>query len=706
MTVPCPRCGAPVPEPGAGAPVTTTCVSCGLAMATEYLREGLELGRWHDWAGQRLAWLHDRLLAGDRPGAMPAAPGPGPAAAPYPAAARRPATTGSLLLAAGAFLLVVAGIAFLAFTWDLLGPLGQVAVLLVLGATCLAAARGLLGRLHGTALTLGVVGTLLVTIAAIGVRSLGPDVVGATGAMIASVVIAVALCGAGAWLRPRAAAVGELAGVLGALLTLAVLATAPADAAVPVPDPWWWWVAMVCAIGSLLLLLLADRVGLRGWPWVAAGSLSVAVVAVAGLVLELVDDSLVRDAGSVVVAGVLVVGAAVLALAARGLPHRGAVTGAALALWGLAVVLAWCLTVAPLRPWAALVLVGAGAVALVVLDPRVPVPRGLVAVAGTITCGGAAGLLVAPWADPSGYATVAAWAVAAWPVWRGAVSGLAFVVVLAGTAVLLPRLLSARDEPGSGPATPDGWRGVVVLLPAAAALGTWLVTSVADLDAVAYKAYSYQPEPAPVAYQHQVAVALAILAAGLLVGALVRRLANWSVWVACLLGAAAGLVELGTRDLGAWRPEAYGAVLAAPTLLAAMGWSWLRRPGPTSTWQTIAPVLSLAVAPSTLALLADAGGRWSGEDPGMAYQLRMVGLLGVGLCAAVVGAWRRWAGAFFPGLILTVAVVVAELVDLGRFLPQWVAFGLAGALLVAAGARWEWLRGQGRAGAAWARGLR
>jgi hypothetical protein len=51
-------------------------------------------------------------------------------------------------------------------------------------------------------------------------------------------------------------------------------------------------------------------------------------------------------------------------------------------------------------------------------------------------------------------------------------------------------------------------------------------------------------------------------------------------------------------------------------------------------------------------------------------------------------------------------IVAVELVDLGRFLPQWVSFGVAGALLIAAGARWEWLRQQGRVSAAWLRTLR
>ena len=107
-------------------------------------------------------------------------------AAPVPAGAgqRRPASAGALLLGVGAFLLVAAGIAFLAFTWDLLGPFGQITVLLALGAGCLAATARLAARLRGTATALGVVGALLVVIAALGTRTLGPDLIGETASML------------------------------------------------------------------------------------------------------------------------------------------------------------------------------------------------------------------------------------------------------------------------------------------------------------------------------------------------------------------------------------------------------------------------------------------------------------------------------------------------------------------------------------------
>ncbi|MFL6288102.1 MAG: SCO7613 C-terminal domain-containing membrane protein, partial [Actinomycetes bacterium] len=147
--------------------------------------------------------------------------------------------------------------------------------------------------------------------------------------------------------------------------------------------------------------------------------------------------------------------------------------------------------------------------------------------------------------------------------------------------------------------------------------------------------------------------------------------------------------------------------IAVPALFASLTWWWLRRPEPTPTWQTIAPPFVLAVLPSTLAMLQDTTQRWwFDEDPGTAYQVRLVGLIAVAAGAAVLGARQRWSGLFFPGLFLAVVVAAVEVIDLGRFLPQWLSFGVAGVLLIAAGARWEWLRQRGRVSAAWVRTLR
>lgn len=721
MTLPCPRCGAPVEQPADDAGPVTVCGTCGLAMATVYVRETLQLGSWHAWAGHRLTWLHERLLAEDvpteaPPPAVPVGAGGFGAPAPAPTAPRQRASAGSLLLAVGAFLLVAAGIAFLAFTWDLLGPFGQISVLLLLGAACLGTTWRLAARLHGTATAIGVVGTLLVVIAAVGTRTLGPDLVGETASMLLATAIAGALCAAAVWLRPRATGVGELGGIAGSLVAVTFVATAPADDAVPLGDSWSWWVAVVCLGAGVGLVLAADRVRLRSWPWVGAWFLFVGSLAVASTVLDASQDSVPTDVEPVVITAALAAMAGVLAVALlRLLPHRAAVTTAVLALWGLALVVAWGTAVSSPggRPWAALVLALSGVLGLVtwVFALSVRWLRGSVAIVGGAAVGAAVGTLVAPWLEPQDdYVSAQAWADAAWPAWRGVVAGLALVAVLLVSVATVPRRVARFTSPPEE--TRPAWWAAVPLVPCAAALLTWLAASVNDLgDATqggTLSPYAYEPQPTPDAFLHHVALALAILATGLLVVALLRRLPAWCTWLAAGLGVAAALLELATHDLSTdLRPEVYGLALAGPTLAAAVGWWWLRRPAPTPTWQTIGPVLSLAVLPSTLALLDDTTSRWwYAEDPGTAYQVRMVVLLAIGAVSAVVGGWRRWAGLFFPGLALTVVVVGIELVDLGRFLPQWVSFAVAGVLLIAAGARWEWVRDRGRVGAAWVRRLR
>ncbi len=611
----------------------------------------------------------------------------------------------------------MAGIAFLAFTWDLLGPFGQITVLLLLGAAALGATDRLLIRLHGTAMALGVVGTLLVTIAAIGARTLGPDVIGAGASLLVAIAIMTTLCATAIWLRPRTASIGELAGVAGSVGVLVLLATAPVDEALPLPEPWSWWVALSCGGGSVALLVLADRVRLSSWPWVGAVFLVISAISLAVFVQATTEDFAASEAEPAVAALTLLIAAVGVAVLLRRLQHVWPVTLAALAMWSLALFLSWTSGVSTpeARPWAALVLAMAGAVALA---PALLVVghswlRSTIPLVGSLAVGAAVGLAVAPWLDPLlKYLNAESWAGQAWPPWRGLLAGLVFVALLIASAAFAPRVFSATtDADGGTTETVSPLLGFAELLPPAAGLVTWLIASLNDLgEATAGRGTyldTYRPQPTPDAFQHQLAIAMTVLALGLLAMVLLRRLPALSVWAVPVLAIPAALFELSTRSLDSTtEPEVYGLALGIPTLVASIGWWWLRRPERTPTWQTIAPPFVLVVAPSTLALLDETTNRWFlGDNSSTAYQVRMVTLLTIGVVAAIVGAWQRWGGLFFPGLGLTLIVVGIELIDLGRFLPQWLSFAVAGAVLIAAGARWEWVRQRGKAGATWVRSL-
>jgi len=675
-------------------------------MDTAMLNEVVHLTSWQASASQRLEWLGEQLAAGAS-AERPAGPQPPPAAPPSgPHAQGR---GGSLLLAAGALLLVLAGVAFLAFTWRLLGPFGQISILLLLGVGCLAAGARLLGRLRGTATALGLVGVFLIDIAALGTRALGPDVVGDTGSLVVAVLVLVALGGAAVWVRPKSAPIGEVAGVTSTVLVIALLATAPLNDALPLDEPWTWWSSAVCLAGAVSLLVAANRFRLTSWPWVAAFYLVVGSITAAAYVQSAANDTVASELDVVVLAAILVTAAVLVAVMLRRTAHPWPVTVAVVTVWALAVLIMWssALSTAGERPSAAVLLVVAGVVGVVpgLLVLRKSWLRDAVVVVGLAAIGSAVALAVAPWLDPrDDPAGAELWARVAWPLWRGLLAGLAFVVVLAASVLLVPRLKRTAQANVSSLAS------VAVLVPTAAALGSWLVATQNDVvSATTYLIGAFeQPARTPDAVLHQVAVALGVLSIGLLATALLRRTPGWSVWFVPALALPAVLLELSTRTLdGSWQPELYGVALAVPTAVAGFSWWWLRRPSVTPTWQTIAPVFVVAVAPSTLALFDDTSGRWwYDDDPGTTYQVRVVALLTVGAVSAVIGARQRWGGLFVPGLLLVGVVVVIQLVDIGRFLPQWVSFGVAGALLIAAGARWEWVRKQGHEGAAWVRRLR
>lgn len=677
----CARCGARLTDPPRDGVVT--CASCGLSMPVAALAELDSLTSWADWAQARAGWLHDRLVAADlpaegwsvsgtampalRPGLVEMPPAPGAGAA---AAARPRPSAGTLLLVGGAVLLVLAGIAFVGFAWELLGPLGQLTTLYLMGALALLAGVRLHARLPGTATTLAVVGVLLVAVSAIATRVLGADPMGASAALASSVAAAVVLAAVGVWLRGRMRGAGEVGALVGAALTLGLLALAPVDDAVALGGSWAWWSASVLLVGGVALLLLAHRLAVRTWPWLATVSLFVGSVVLGAFVaVESSVDDAVRPFLASVVLLALAAGSVLLVRVLPG--HR---REPALAAAGSVAVAAGVAFIsggadASSRPWSALAMAG---VAGFVWWAREHLPVGVrtaMTLLAAAALGTAVGFAVAPWSST-------------WATWRGLLAGVA----LSATLVVLAELNRRSEQ----------MRGAPALVAAGAGLFVWLMA-----------ASPSEGETTSDAVRWAMVIALSMLAVTGWVEALRRRLPAWSVWLSggLLIGALVPLSQL--ADLStAWSPEVYGLALGVLAGAAGLLFWWLRRPADTPSLVVIGPALALALAPTTIAIVQDAANRWGYGDPvTTAYQVRVVALFVVAAGLVAVGAWRRLAGLVVPAALALLVVTGVQLVDLGRFLPQWISFAVAGGLLVLAGARWEKVRTLSHESSDWVRHL-
>jgi peptidoglycan/LPS O-acetylase OafA/YrhL len=72
----------------------------------------------------------------------------------------------------------------------------------------------------------------------------------------------------------------------------------------------------------------------------------------------------------------------------------------------------------------------------------------------------------------------------------------------------------------------------------------------------------------------------------------------------------------------------------------------------------------------------------------------------------VVGARWRLGGLLLPGAAALVIIALAQAYSGLSNLPRWIGLGIAGTLLIVAGARVEALRREGRRAAAWVGDLR
>lgn len=166
----CPSCGSVLTAAQMDADGTLTC-PCGVRAYAGYLQE-------LDYLQQRESWLRDRVAeqavvpdaATMRDYGIWAAPVANASPPPPPPRGR---STQVLLVALGAMMLLLAGLVFVAVAWDLVGPFGQVAFLLVAMALTAGLALALRVRVHGTAEALAVVAFGLAVITAAAAPALG-----------------------------------------------------------------------------------------------------------------------------------------------------------------------------------------------------------------------------------------------------------------------------------------------------------------------------------------------------------------------------------------------------------------------------------------------------------------------------------------------------------------------------------------------------
>jgi len=153
--------------------------------------------------------------------------------------------------------------------------------------------------------------------------------------------------------------------------------------------------------------------------------------------------------------------------------------------------------------------------------------------------------------------------------------------------------------------------------------------------------------------------------------------ASW--WVA--------LFNSGVKNL-----EAHTAPIAA--LLLAVGLVNLRRRPNATSWVTVGPAIVVGLVPSTLSAIFDANA------------LRPMLVIAVSSLLIMAGVQLRWRALILPAAWCLAAVVLVQLEPYAVGAPRWLTLGGVGAVLVAAGARYERRLHDVRTVHAWLGGLR
>lgn len=222
-------------------------------------------------------------------------------------------------------------------------------------------------------------------------------------------------------------------------------------------------------------------------------------------------------------------------------------------------------------------------------------------------------------------------------------------------------------------------RGVLGLLPAVPLWATWLLVP-RDVDQRVVAVFV-------------LAVALSLLGAAWLGAG--RADVSWLAWPAAAGGYAAFVLLV---------PESYPTLLEAWTLPAALMLAVAGvvsgRGRESSSLALAGPALAVALLPSALATW---GAPWVSDEAGgtTEHVVRLVIVLVVGGVLMVVGARQNALGVLLPAAAAVLLAGSAQAWTALDTLPRWVALALVGIALVLAGARFEWVRDEGRRARSW-----
>ena len=508
----------------------------------------------------------------------------------------------------------------------------------------------------GTRTLLLTLGAVLLSLAGIFFTAVAWSVLGPTARLVLLAGLGCLLGVAGWAANRRIPAAAEALTAVGAALIATAVYAAPALGAVGLAGSWLSWHSGASAVLMLVFGAALVTARMRAWA-VASAAAGVAAAVISGIYVATVTDEPLAFTAITLVAGT-VFAAGVLALGQLRPPWLAPIAGAVDLAWVIGALVV--LSVGALSTWSwfgqtgrvveyagVLALFGAVGPLLRGVDPeRVTRPVAEVTLGGF---GGAATVvLLSALPDPSArLLSAVGLAGAVLVVWSLIGRGrymLPYLLVVGSGALLLPPLGATGPAAGSGTA----WDAGLGIAAAALAAAAWFGR--AELRAGARTAWEALAWPAGVC------AALA-----------------WFIF--CL----AEILEVYTVPAGI-------ALVGAGLL-----WAHRRR---VAGWPT--PGSRAVFLPGLLMVVVPAGFVSLGVSYGDSEALiRSLVLLLGGAVLLSLGAWLRLGVLVVTGVVAVACATLGHLFAVGQVLPSWISFAAAGVLLLAVGARWEWLGNRG-----------